>query len=63
MVLHDKRMGMSRLASVFVAAGLHAHRRKELLCFNASVFSNLMEKGKAFIPGGGKACFKLLDSD
>lgn len=54
---------MSMSAAVFVAAGLRAHRREELLCFNASVFSNLMEKAKAFISGEGKRisdCWTLI---
>ena len=61
--LCDKWMGMSMRAPVFVAAGLCAHRREELLCFNASVFSNLMEKAKAFISGEGKRisnCWTLI---
>lgn len=41
-------------AAAFVAAGLCTRRREELLCFNASVFDNLMEKAKAFISGEGK---------
>ena len=51
------------LSPVFVAAGLCAHRREELLCFNASVFSNLTEKAKAFISGEGKRisnCWTLI---
>lgn len=54
---------MSMSAAVFVAAGLRAHRREELLCFNASVSSNLMEKAKAFISGEGKRisdCWTLI---
>lgn len=61
--LHDKRTGMSVLAPVFAAARLCAHRREELLCFNASVFSNLMEKAKSFISGEGKRisnCWTLI---
>lgn len=50
-------------AAVFVAAGLCAHRREDLLWFNASVFNNLMEEAKAFISGEGKHvsnCWTLI---
>lgn len=49
------------LAPVFAVAGLCAHRREELLCFNTSVFSNLM--AKTFISGEGKHisnCWTLI---
>lgn len=41
-------------AAVFVAAGLCARRREDLLYVNASVFNDLMEEGKAFIFEEGK---------
>lgn len=54
MGLRDKWMGMSMSAAVFVAAGLCARRREDLLYVNASVFNDLMEEGKAFIFEEGK---------